>query len=99
MFNSLRFSRYGDKTARTLPGRVFAVIWVLIGLVISSLLIGSIATAFTSTTSPPEDSVKMLYGAKVTLFICPFAICTMLNVLLRLSEIPIEALNTLFHRC
>ena len=61
-----RLSRYGDKTARTLPGRIFAVVWVLMGLVIGSLLIGSIATAFTSTSSPPKDSVKMLYGANVS---------------------------------
>lgn len=58
--------RYGDKTARTVPGRIFAVIWVLMGLVIGGLLIGSIASAFTSSTSSPEDQVKMLYGANVS---------------------------------
>ncbi len=57
--------RYGDKTARTRAGRVFAVIWVLIGLVISSLLIGTISSAFTSSTSLPEPSEKILYGATV----------------------------------
>ncbi|XP_028392900.1 uncharacterized protein LOC114517402 [Dendronephthya gigantea] len=56
---------YGDKTARTIAGRVFAVVWVLTGLVISSLLIGSICTAFTTSTTPPQSSTMNLYGAKV----------------------------------
>lgn len=36
------------------------------GLVIGGLLIGSIASAFTSSTSSVEDQVKMLYGANVS---------------------------------
>ena len=58
--------RYGDKTARTRAGRVFAVVWVLVGLCISSLLIGTISSAFTSsaTVLGPPDTI--LYGATVS---------------------------------
>ena len=45
---------------------MFAVTWILIGLVICSLLIGSIATAFTSSTTLPKPSPKTLYGANVS---------------------------------
>ena len=58
-------SRYGDKTARTVAGRVFAVIWVLTGLCICSLLIGTIATAFTTSSTPPDPEDIIIYGSKV----------------------------------
>lgn len=43
-------------------GKVFSIIWTLTGIVIISMLTGSIATALTSETVEQEI---MLYGAKV----------------------------------
>ena len=57
---------YGDKTARTFIGRVFAVIWILVGLVICSMLIGAIGSAFTSITVVSPPVATMLYGARVS---------------------------------
>ena len=34
---------YGDKSPKKLPGRIFAVLWVLIGITITSMYIGSLA--------------------------------------------------------
>ncbi|XP_028409028.1 uncharacterized protein LOC114531613 isoform X2 [Dendronephthya gigantea] len=56
---------YGDKTARTKAGRVFAVVWVLTGLCICSLLIGTISSAFTTSTTPPESKDIRIYGSTI----------------------------------
>ncbi|XP_031565189.1 uncharacterized protein LOC116300451 [Actinia tenebrosa] len=53
---------YGDRFTVTDAGKVFSMIWTLTGIVIISMLTGSIATDLTSETV--EQDI-MLYGAKV----------------------------------
>jgi hypothetical protein len=46
--NMLSF-RYGDRFPITRAGRIFAIIWALIGISISSIMIGSICSSLTVT--------------------------------------------------
>jgi len=61
----LHILRYGDFVPRGIPGRLFTVIWILMGLVLSSLVIGAIVTSLTSVNSSTD--IK-LYGSKVGLW-------------------------------
>ena len=54
--------RYGDRSPRSIPARIFAVAWTLTGLVIIGVLVGAIASSLTSVT---VDHPIMLYGSKV----------------------------------
>ena len=54
--------RYGDRSPVTIPGRIFAIIWVLMGLVIISIVTGGIVTSISSVLVIQEDK---LYGAQV----------------------------------
>ena len=56
--------RYGDHCPRSIPARVFGIIWTLIGLVIISILIGAIASSLTYVN---VNKPAILYGAKVFL--------------------------------
>jgi hypothetical protein len=57
-----RIFRYGDRSPVTIPGRLFAIVWVLMGLVIISIVTGGIVTSITSILVVQEDK---LYGAQV----------------------------------
>ena len=56
------FLRYGDRSPRGYAARVFAIVWVLVGLVVISITTGVITTSLTAITLSTD--VK-LYGAKV----------------------------------
>ena len=56
------FPRYGDRSPKAIPARVFAIVWILIGLVIISITTGVIATSLTAITLSTD---LQLYGAKV----------------------------------
>ncbi len=43
---------YGDKTPSTLPGRVVAMLWMLVGLAISSVLTATLVSLANAKTSP-----------------------------------------------
>ena len=61
--NNLYFSfRYGDKAPVTYNGRLFSVVWILMGLVIIGIFNGSITTAITTFTLTFDFS---LYGKTV----------------------------------
>lgn len=53
---------YGDRSPRSIPGRVFAIIWTLVGLVITGIMVGDLAASLTLSVS---ESEKMIYGAEV----------------------------------
>ncbi|XP_028403035.1 uncharacterized protein LOC114525803 isoform X3 [Dendronephthya gigantea] len=53
---------YGDRSPVTVPGRLFALAWILMGLVIISIVTGGIVTSITSVLVVQEDKI---YGAKV----------------------------------
>ena len=54
--------RYGDTTAKSVPARIFAIVWVLTGLCLTSILIGDLSASLSHTVSAKSFS---LYGAKV----------------------------------
>jgi len=54
---------YGDIAPVGVPGRLFAVIWILTGLVIIAIFTGVISTALTVVAL--SSNVK-LYGTKVS---------------------------------
>ena len=56
------FIRYGDKVPVGVCSRLFAVVWILTGLVTASILVGVIATSLTFNTL--ENDI-ILYGTKV----------------------------------
>ncbi|XP_028409023.1 uncharacterized protein LOC114531609 [Dendronephthya gigantea] len=53
---------YGDRSPRGYAARVFAIVWVLVGLVIISITTGVITTSLTAITLSTD---LRLYGAKV----------------------------------
>ncbi|XP_028409645.1 uncharacterized protein LOC114532360 [Dendronephthya gigantea] len=65
-FVSMTTVGYGDTTAKSVASRIFAVIWILTGLCLYSILIGDLSSALSSTVSVSET---MLYGAKVAALI------------------------------
>ena len=60
-------SRYGDRSPVTVPDRIFAIVWVLMGLVIISIVTGGIVTSITLVLVVQEGK---LYGARVKIRVC-----------------------------
>ena len=61
-FISLTLCSYGDRSPRTKLGRVFAIVWTLMGLVVTGIMIGDLASSLTVSVADVE---KIIYGAKV----------------------------------
>ncbi|XP_048579577.1 uncharacterized protein LOC5515780 isoform X2 [Nematostella vectensis] len=61
-FISMTTLGYGDRVPLTNRARVFTIVWVLIGLVIFSILSGTITSAFTSIVF---ESATGIYGTKI----------------------------------
>ncbi|XP_028403037.1 uncharacterized protein LOC114525804 isoform X2 [Dendronephthya gigantea] len=61
-FISMTTVGYGDRSPVTVPGRLFALVWILMGLVIISIVTGGIVTSITSVLVIQEDKI---YGAQV----------------------------------
>ena len=57
------FSRYGDRSPLGFAGRLFAMTWVMTGLVIIAMTMSAITTSLTTITL---ESAPKLYGTKVT---------------------------------
>lgn len=68
IFSLVSVGRYGDRSPRSIPARIFSIIWTLTGLVIIGILIGAVASSLTSVT---VDHSIILYGAKVCLKLEP----------------------------
>ena len=56
------FFRYGDRVPVGFWSRLFAVAWILTGLVVASVLTGALAASLTFYTIEKD---VMLYGSKV----------------------------------
>lgn len=56
--------RYGDRSPRGFVARIFAIIWVLVGLVITSIFTGVVTTSLTAITLSTD--VK-LYNTHVSI--------------------------------
>lgn len=57
------FNSYGDRAPKSVAGRIFGIIWTLIGLVIIGILVGAIASSLTSVTVQKDIT---LYGTKAS---------------------------------
>ena len=56
--------RYGDLTPRAIVSRVFAIIWIFIGMVNFAIFVGALTTAITATQ---VHSDAKIYGVEVCL--------------------------------
>lgn len=63
IFYPLLFYRYGDRSPRSIPARIFGIVWTLTGLVIIGILVGAIASSLTSVNVQKDIT---LYGTKVS---------------------------------
>ncbi len=54
------FHRYGDIAPKTILGRIFAVIWTLVGIVVTALIVGSLANALASTSVTPVTTTVVV---------------------------------------
>lgn len=54
--------RYGDITPRSVPGRIIATVWTLIGLILVGILTGALTSTVTTLTI--KQAAK-LYDTKV----------------------------------
>ena len=59
----LVYFRYGDISPRSFPGRIVAMIWTLIGLVLVGILTGALTSTITTLTIPPTPN---LYDTNVS---------------------------------
>lgn len=62
-FISMTTVGYGDRSPRSILARLFAMFWVLTGLVLTSILMSSITNALTTVTF--DTKMIKLYGTKV----------------------------------
>ncbi len=62
-YNISYFCSYGDLTPRAKLARLFAIIWIIVGIISSSLLCGKLSTALTVT----KVKDNTLYGQEVCL--------------------------------
>ena len=63
-FISMTTVGYGDKTPKSIPARMFSVIWILIGIVAFGILTGEITGRIIQVNSPPPPDMKdALVGA------------------------------------
>jgi len=48
--------RYGDKTPRSFIGRLFGVLWILLGLIVITMFTATVTSALTLSSSPEFSS-------------------------------------------
>lgn len=61
--NTVYLHRYGDKTPKSVVGRIFSIIWIQLGLVIMAIFMAHITTALTVLNL--EMGLGSLAGKKV----------------------------------
>ena len=61
--NTVYLHRYGDKTPKSVVGRIFAIIWIQLGLVIMAIFMAHITSALTVLNL--EMGLGSLAGKKV----------------------------------
>ena len=54
-FLSLSLCRYGDKTPKSVLARLFAVMWILIGVTVCSVMTATLTDALTSVKNDKYD--------------------------------------------
>ena len=58
------FLSYGDRFTIGIPGRLFAGLWMIVGIILMIVMVGSIGTSLTTIII---DTSVTLYGTKVRL--------------------------------
>ena len=61
--------RYGDKAPKSVVARIFSIIWILLGLIITAIFMANITSALTAASLQLEPTD--LVGVKV----CPNISC------------------------
>ena len=56
--------RYGDKTPRSFFGRLFGVLWILLGVIVITMFTATVTSALTHSSSP--DYTNALEGQEVS---------------------------------
>ena len=56
--------RYGDKTPRSFFGRLFGVLWILLGVIVITMFTATVTSALTHSSSP--EFTTALVGQKVS---------------------------------
>ena len=57
-FVSMTTVGFGDRTPKSLPGRVFAVVWILIGVTVISIFVGTLASEIMQLKKPETPELK-----------------------------------------
>ena len=57
--------RYGDKTPRSFIGRLFGVLWILLGLIVTTMFIATVTSALQHSSTP--EFINALEGMEVSL--------------------------------
>ncbi|KAJ7336664.1 hypothetical protein OS493_011885 [Desmophyllum pertusum] len=70
---------YGDKTPKSISGRLFAVVWIMIGITVCSILTATLSSALTSITVETYDLTTGKRIFLMKLIIYEYAICTVRN--------------------
>ena len=66
LFFSIDLLRYGDVTPKSFPGRVFGIIWVLLGAVMMSLFTATVIN--TMQTAVDGTNCKDIEGKEVSVY-------------------------------
>ena len=66
LFFSIDLLRYGDVTPKSVPGRVFGIIWVLVGAVMMSLFTATVIN--TMQTAVDGTNCKDIQGKEVSVY-------------------------------
>ena len=64
LFFSIDLIRYGDVTPKSVPGRVFGIIWVLVGAVVMSLFTATVVNVM--QTAVDGTKCKDIEGKEVS---------------------------------
>ena len=59
--------RYGDKTPRSLIGRLFGVLWILLGLIVITMFAATVTSALTHSSSP--EFINSLEGQDASIYL------------------------------
>ena len=74
LFFSIDLFRYGDVTPKSVPGRVFGIIWVLVGAVVMSLftatIISDMQTAVDGTKCKDIEGKEVSVNFRITIIDC-----------------------------
>ena len=57
--NDLFRLRYGDKSPKSLPARIFSIVWILVGLIVMAIFSANVTSALTETKTSSFANKKV----------------------------------------